>query len=232
MTIDLLQEYEINRIRLHLSKDVQSDGVARIRVGNSLKASENEVCARVKNRKGGLLLFSKCGASGRYIIVQQLRDWGKSNLCEVEALIPACKFPVKLSNAAEGKEYFESITRAAMDVERRFSFYKAERIFDSSWLIDLGEVSDVYEVTLINRDTCDEYPAMDTEVRVGNDNQATFKSNDVCNQVMHRRIGKKREKVTFQCGCETPMKGRYVTGTVQKPQSSLQHVCVLQVMTG
>ncbi|XP_070540871.1 uncharacterized protein [Ptychodera flava] len=232
MTIDLLQEYKINRIRFRMSKDVKSNGVARIRVGNSLKARENEVCARVRNKKGGFLLFSKCGATGRYIIVEQLRDWGNANLCELEALIPRCKFPVKLSNAAENKEFFQQITKAALDVESRFSFYKAERIFDSSWLIDLGEVSDVYEVTLINRDTCNEYPVMDTEVRVGNDGRPSSESNGVCNQVMHRRIRATREKVTFQCGCETPMKGRYVTGTVQKLQTWIQHVCALQVMTG
>ncbi|XP_070537692.1 uncharacterized protein [Ptychodera flava] len=150
----------------------------------------------------------------------------------------ACEFPDFISNLAQGKSVSQSSTKSGGDAERAVDGNKdsdlksgqsctwTNKEFQPWWKVDLGEVRDVYNVVITNRMDCCFFRIKNAEVRVGD--SPNHEENSVCGGMV---LGKRarQETIRVTCGCEVPMKGRYVSiQLIDKTQ--ILHLCEVEVM--
>ncbi|XP_070547869.1 fucolectin-1-like isoform X2 [Ptychodera flava] len=150
----------------------------------------------------------------------------------------ACELPSGLKNVAVGKEADQSsINKGAgadravdgnknSDLKKGKSCMWTKKEFEPWWKVDLGQEYSIYEVVITNRQDCCPFRIKNAVVRVGSN--ANVENNPVCG---HQVLGKRsrQETITVQCGCETPMRGRYVSIKLAD-KTQVLHVCEVEVM--
>ncbi|XP_077992018.1 uncharacterized protein LOC144446160 [Glandiceps talaboti] len=136
-----------------------------------------------------------------------------SDVCE-------CAFPDDLVNVAVGKPASQSSGNKKKGAEKAVDGNKdsdlkkgksctaTKKEFQPWWKVDLGQSYDVYKVVITNRQDCCAKRLKNAEVRVG-DNE-DFSKNPLCGDVLSGD-DVEDETITIECGCETPMNGRYVS---------------------
>ncbi|XP_070582240.1 uncharacterized protein [Ptychodera flava] len=157
--------------------------------------------------------------------------------------VAVCELPKNLRNVAVGKTAKQSSVKSgklgpdvgpekAVDGNRdadakkgkSCSWTKKER--EPWWTVDLGKRFNIYEVVITNREDCCPFRLKNAEIRVGN--SENFEDNPVCGSLI---IGKmvKEKPIHVQCGCESPMKGRYVSVQIVDKKQMLT-LCEVEVM--
>ncbi|XP_070560914.1 uncharacterized protein [Ptychodera flava] len=154
----------------------------------------------------------------------------------------ACEYPVPISNVAEGRPTFQSSDKPKKDggSEKAVDGNKDSDLkggnsctwtddeFEPYWQVDLESSYDIYEVVITNRMDCCSGRIKNAQIRVGD--SSNFEENPICGRMI---IGKmsRDETITTRCGCETPMRGRYVSVQLIDKEQML-HLCEVEVMAG
>ncbi|XP_070560709.1 scavenger receptor cysteine-rich domain-containing protein DMBT1-like isoform X2 [Ptychodera flava] len=154
--------------------------------------------------------------------------------------LAACEYPVVLQNVAINKAATQSSTKPNIDVGpmkavdgNKNSNLKAggsctwtNKEYQPHWKVDLGQAYNIYEVVITNRQDCCSFRLKNAQVRVGDSEM--IEDNPVCGMMV---IGKmsREETITIRCGCETPMRGRYVSVQLMEKEQVL-HLCEVEVM--
>ncbi|XP_070560912.1 uncharacterized protein [Ptychodera flava] len=153
-----------------------------------------------------------------------------------------CEYPVPISNVAEGRPTFQSSDKPKKDggSEKAVDGNKDSDLkggnsctwtddeFEPYWQVDLESSYDIYEVVITNRMDCCSGRIKNAQIRVGD--SSNFEENPICGRMI---IGKmsRDETITTRCGCETPMRGRYVSVQLIDKEQML-HLCEVEVMAG
>ncbi|XP_070560315.1 uncharacterized protein [Ptychodera flava] len=156
--------------------------------------------------------------------------------------LPPCEYPVPIHNVAEGRPTHQSSDKPKKDggsekavdgnkdsdLKKGNSCTWTNKEYQPYWQVDLGQTYDIYEVVITNRQDCCSHRIKNAQIRVG-DSQ-NFEENPVCGTMI---IGKmsREETITIRCGCETPMKGQYVSIQLIDKEQML-HLCEVEVMAG
>ncbi|XP_070535677.1 uncharacterized protein [Ptychodera flava] len=137
-----------------------------------------------------------------------------------EVTTEACIVPDDMDNFAVGGEASQSSVRGGgkpkkaidgnadsnMSTGKSCSRTLEER--DPWWMVDIGRSTNVYKVTITNRQDCCSEDLVGAEVRVGN--SPNLDDNDVCGaQVTESDIA--NENIEIICACGEPINGRYVS---------------------
>ncbi|XP_078000591.1 uncharacterized protein LOC144453187 [Glandiceps talaboti] len=149
-----------------------------------------------------------------------------------------CEFPSGMTNLALGKSVSQSSVKVGGVPERAVdgnknshhtqgkSCTQTAREFEPHWMVDLGKISKVHKLEITNRMDCCFFRIKNAEVRVGNN--PDFRENPVCgNWVLGKRA--RQETITVTCGCDVPMKGRYVSIQL-RDKTQVMHLCEVDVL--
>ncbi|XP_070540918.1 mucin-22-like isoform X2 [Ptychodera flava] len=146
----------------------------------------------------------------------------ESSFSELEvSTVPneGCELPNFVKNMAEGHHASQistdggNLAQKAVDgipdghLEDRQSCSMTNREYQPWWKVDLQESIYIYQIVLINRIDCCSKRLKNAEIRIG-DNE-NFEDNPICGTVKGHEA--KRANITIVCGCDVPMKGRYVS---------------------
>ncbi|XP_070546534.1 uncharacterized protein [Ptychodera flava] len=153
-----------------------------------------------------------------------------------------CVYPVPVSNVAQGKLATQSSDKPNKDggaekavdgntggewkASKSCSWTRRE--LQPWWKVDLGSSFDVYEIRIFNRRDCCRRRILNAQIRVGD--SANFEDNPVCGKMVVGNMFKD-QPIVIRCGCETPMRGRYVSLQLID-KTKMLNICELQVMTG
>ncbi|XP_070560707.1 scavenger receptor cysteine-rich domain-containing protein DMBT1-like isoform X2 [Ptychodera flava] len=154
--------------------------------------------------------------------------------------LAACEYPVVLHNVAKNKPATQSSTKPMIDggpmkavdgnknsnLKAGGSCTWTNKEYQPYWKVDLGRAYNIYEVVITNRQDCCSFRLKNAQVRVGD--SVITEDNPVCGMMV---IGKmsREETITIRCGCETPMRGRYVSVQLMEKEQVL-HLCEVEVM--
>ncbi|XP_070560179.1 uncharacterized protein [Ptychodera flava] len=153
-----------------------------------------------------------------------------------------CEYPVPISNVALGRPTFQSSDKPKKDggSEKAVDGNKDSDLksgnsctwtddeFQPYWQVDFERSYDIYEVVITNRMDCCSGRIKNAQIRVGD--SSNFEENPICGRMI---IGKmsRDETITTRCGCEIPMRGRYVSIQLIDTEQML-HLCEVEVMAG
>ncbi|XP_078000212.1 fucolectin-1-like isoform X2 [Glandiceps talaboti] len=162
---------------------------------------------------------------------------------EITTMIPTlapCTYPVTISNVALNKPASQSSLKKKTDhtadlaVDGDTTSYLSDgscsethREEDPWWKVDLGQSKDIYEIVIYNEQ--DKAFRLKTSiVRVGDNPDHSL--NPQCGaQVLGRMTNE--NPVIVRCGCQSPMRGRYVSIQLKDKERPLS-LCEVQVMAG
>ncbi|XP_077997348.1 fucolectin-1-like [Glandiceps talaboti] len=151
-----------------------------------------------------------------------------------------CEYPVQLRNVAQGKTATQTSTKKDAtadravdgnkngDMETGQSCSQTDREYEPHWTVDLGQSYDIYEVDIFNRQDCCGYRIKHSQVRVGDSPNPA--DNPVCG-FMIRGSMYEDNPIIIRCGCDEPMKGRYVTVEIVDKDRPLT-LCEVEVLAG
>ncbi|XP_078000411.1 uncharacterized protein LOC144453020 [Glandiceps talaboti] len=151
-----------------------------------------------------------------------------------------CVYPVPLRNVAQGKTATQSSTKndasadkavdgnKNSDMEAGQSCSQTDREEEPNWTVDLGQSYDIYEVDITNREDCCGFRIKHSEIRVGDSPNPA--DNPVCGRMILGGMAKVNP-IIIRCGCDVPMKGRYVTVQMVDKKRPLT-ICEVEVLAG
>ncbi|XP_077999868.1 uncharacterized protein LOC144452619 [Glandiceps talaboti] len=154
--------------------------------------------------------------------------------------LPPCEYPVPLRNVATNKPVCQSSTKRNWyaekavdgnynsDMKKGKSCTQTKKEYEPFWQLDLQQTEDVYEIAITNRMDCCSGRLKTAEIRVGD--SIEIEENPVCGEMILGRMVKD-EPIIIRCGCETPMKGRYVSIALVDKKEML-HLCEVEVRVG
>ncbi|XP_070537636.1 uncharacterized protein [Ptychodera flava] len=240
--LDLARPFDIHRVRMRLDHRVRGKFPdVQIRTGNHTNPNRNHECLKHVLRSDSAVFGKDCHDTCRYINIRKMKNVKSLMLCELEVVAPVCEPPVPVTDVAKGKDIVgaaEMINQRSVDDHGvEFDMTNVHGVHplaknrdQPSWKIDLGESFDIYQVDIINTDDCPDYPIVDTEVRVGDDgNDVT--NNAVCDDVVQLKMVQKG-RFNFHCGCDSALRGRYVSGTLKSNDPEKYTACKVRVMAG
>ncbi|XP_070550915.1 uncharacterized protein [Ptychodera flava] len=154
--------------------------------------------------------------------------------------LPPCEYPADLTNVALGKPASQSSIKKNKDggpekavdgnkdsdLKKGNSCTFTDREYQPRWEVDLEESFDIYEVIITNRQDCCTHRIKNAEIRVGD--SENFEDNPVCGMMVLGKMAKE-ETIPIRCGCETPMRGRYVSIQLIDREKNL-NLCEVEVM--
>ncbi|XP_070537659.1 uncharacterized protein [Ptychodera flava] len=175
ITLDLGRSFDIHRVKLRLEhRDRGRFPDVTIFTGNSTKSRRNVECLKHVVRSDCVVFGKDCQAIYRYVNIEKIKKAKSWSLCELEIIAPVCKPPVPVTDVAKGKEIIGSV-----EMSNQTSLADHDQTSDRArgksddnqpaWKIDLGKSFDIYQVEIVNTKHCTDYPIIDTEVRIGDD---------------------------------------------------------------
>ncbi|XP_070537643.1 uncharacterized protein [Ptychodera flava] len=236
ITLDLGRSFDIHRVKLRLDHKVRGRFPdVKIYTGNSTKSSRNAECLKHVIRSDSVVFGKDCHAVYRYVNVEKMKKIQSLSLCELEVIAPVCKPPVHVTDVAKGKDIMgivEMINQTSQADHGKKTNRASGKSSDNqtAWKIDLGESFDIYQVDILNTKQCADYPIIDTQVHIGDDDE-NIDNNAVCDDVVQRKMVN-RKRFNFHCGCDTPLRGRYVSGTLLTQDPERHTACKVRVMAG
>ncbi|XP_070574153.1 uncharacterized protein [Ptychodera flava] len=155
---------------------------------------------------------------------------------------PPCEYPVPIADVARGKPATQSSDKPrkdggaekAVDGNRNGDLKKgnsctwSDREYQPWWMVDLLESKNVYEVRIYNREDCCSHRIKNAQIRVGD--SANFEDNPICGIMILGKMSREKP-IVIRCGCETPMRGRYVSLQLIDKEQMLT-ICEFEVMAG
>ncbi|XP_070531682.1 uncharacterized protein [Ptychodera flava] len=153
-----------------------------------------------------------------------------------------CEYPVPIADVAQGKPASQSSDKPrkdggaekAVDGDRNGDLLNgnsctwSDKEYQPWWKVDLQETKDVYEVRIYNREDCCTHRIKNAQIRVGD--SENFEDNPICGIMVLGKMSKE-QPIVIRCGCETPMRGRYVSvQLIDKTQ--MLTICEFEVMAG
>ncbi|XP_070546218.1 uncharacterized protein [Ptychodera flava] len=153
-----------------------------------------------------------------------------------------CEYPVPIADVAQGKPATQSSDKPrkdggaekAVDGTRNGDLLNgnsctwSDKEYQPWWMVDLLETKDVYEVRIYNREDCCTHRIKNAQIRVGD--SENFEDNPICGIMVLGKMSRE-QPIVIRCGCETPMRGRYVSlQLIDKTQ--MLTICEFEVMAG